>query len=103
MNTAQKILDQIKALDSTLLVSIGAKGFLSAKADGTNKGYLQFKVSNCYNVSNGTNIRITLEYNDTYTVKAFTVRKVGLEDNIIAEIKDICSDNLVITINEIVG
>ena len=107
MNTAQQILDQIKVLDPFLLIDIGAKDFVSSKANGKHKGWLQFKVSNCMKVSNGTNVRITLEYDDTYTVKTFSMRKIrntmdySFKD--IEELKDTQVANLVEAINKVVG
>lgn len=107
VNTAQVILDQIKVLDPFMLMDIGAKGFESSKANGKHKGWLQFKVSNCMKVSNGTNVRITLEYDDTYTVKTFTMRKVrNTMDTVskdIEEIKDVGNGNLTEVITKVLG
>ena len=94
------ILEQIKGMDSRALWAWGSKDFISAKESSKNLGYLEFKCTNNPNYKS-IKIRITLEFNDTYTVMAYTMYKY--EPKIKHIIRDVYFDSLVETIDEILG
>ena len=73
---ANTIKEQIMAIDYWALAQWGANSYLGSAKNENDEGWLSFKVQNCPSVTNGTYIRITLKWDDTYTVKVHKFRKV---------------------------
>jgi len=109
MNVPETIIEQLNSMDPRALWAWGAKDLVGTSTPSKQDcfGYLMFKTSNCPKVVNGTRIKITLEFNDTYTVKCFTVRKIrgkaDYKETIIAEEKDVYFDQLIPVIDNMVG
>jgi len=105
--TAETIWNQLNTMDKMAVWAWGTNKLVASKPTKDHNGFLEFRVVNCPNVVNGTRVRITLEYNDTYTVKAYTVRKVrGKADyatKVYCEAEQVYVDMLIETIDRIVG
>lgn len=106
MNTANTILEQIKAIDPGALWAWGSKNFVGAKETHEHYGFLEFDATNNPKIKK-CKIRITLEYNDTYTVKAYSTRKVPgkleYKETVYNEYKDVHFPDLVDFIDSILG
>jgi hypothetical protein len=100
MSTAQIILTQIQGLDPRALMAWGAKDLFGAGENKNNLGYLEFRATNNPNYRS-IKINITLEFNDTYTVTAYTRYK--MEKKIKAEFTDVYFDSLIDIIDKILG
>lgn len=91
---AKTILDQIKAIDGFALMSWGVKDLLVI-----GKG-VQFKTSGM--VKNKVTVQVVLdEGKDLYVVKFYKVRK--MVPNLIKEVSDVFVEDLVSTIDAVVG
>ena len=101
------ILDQLQTMERQALWAWGAHKYMIGKANKEHNGYLVFVVVNCPNVPQNTRIKITLEYNDTYTVKAYKARKVrgkmDIQEKVFCEATDVYVETLIETIDRIVG
>ena len=107
MRTADIILDQIKTIDSRALWAWGAKKLVAGEPTKDHDGFLQFTVVNCPNVPQNTTVRITLGYDDVYTVKIFKSRKIRgkmeVKETVFCEAEGVYVDMLIETIDRIVG
>lgn len=107
LRVAKTIKEQLMGMDYWALGAWGARAYKGMERSEENLGFLEFKVFNCPKVPNGTSVRITLEFNDTYTVKTYTVRKVKnkfeWKENVISEREDVYFDELVSHIDNVVG
>ncbi len=105
--SAETIWDQLNTLNKMAVWAWGTNGLVSSKPNKDHNGFLEFKVRNCSKVPNGTRIRISLAYNDTYTVKAYTVREVrGKADyavKTLSEMDIVYVDMLIDVIDGMVG
>jgi hypothetical protein len=104
--TPQIILDQLNGMDRAALWAWGSKNLVGTSIDKKSLGWLEFTATNCPNTKSAK-VRITLEYNDTYTVKVYNIRKVRgkseYKEKVLCEVKEVYFDTLIETIDRIVG
>ena len=118
MNVAEIIAFQIKTIDPLAFFSWGTTDLTEFSPTEEHLGALRFKVRNFVTFKGSAFVRVTLNFDDTYTVKLYkhrnytkTLRTKVLEDNyspkdlerIITELSGIYADQLVPTIDTILG
>jgi hypothetical protein len=105
-STPQIILNQINTMDKRAFWAWGSKKFVGSANDSKSLGWLEFTATNCPNTKSAR-VRITLEYNDTYTVKVYNIRKIrgkaDYKESVLCEASDVYFDTLIDTIDDIVG
>ena len=103
---AKEIMNQINAIDRRAFWAWGASEFISGdgKVVGLDKdceGFLRFKTVNCPKLRRGGKILIALMYDDTYSIVAYRIS--GSNVKIVAKVEDVYAEDLISTIDEIVG
>jgi hypothetical protein len=118
--TAKTIIQQINGLDPMAFSAWGTSALTSFSCSEDDLGSLRFTVRNCSNFKGTAFIKVTLDFNDTYTVRLYKHRNhtkalkakmladefVYTEDefiNVLAQESGVYFDQLVDTIDRIVG
>ena len=74
LEVAKTIKSQIIAADPLALMSYGARNFCGADMNKENYGWLSFTISNTRVYAQPVTVKISLQFNDTYTVEVFRTR-----------------------------
>lgn len=93
LQTAKTIKTQIDSLDPRALFSYGAKDYIGSEPTDKHNGFLMFSVGGTRLYKQRVRVKITLEYNDTYTVEVYRVRGVNVTD--LFKMTDVYCDMLV--------
>jgi len=102
MNVFKQILEQINAIDPMALYAWGVKNISVGKVDGQHEGIILHQVKGS-KIKGKTSIMVVLdEALDLYTVKMYRYKRYA-EVQMVKEIPGVYAEDLVRTINELVG
>lgn len=113
---ANTIKYQINTIDPRAFWAWGTSDLVGYPASDEDLGALGFRVRNVPNIKGVANVKITLEGNDTYTIKVYKLKnftktlrakvlageEVNLE-TVIEEVSDVYAEDLVRFIDKILG
>ena len=74
LTVANTIKFQINTLDPMAFFAWGTKDLVGYPASDTDLGALGFSVRNCPNIKGVGHVKITLNFDDTYTVKVYKLK-----------------------------
>lgn len=99
MTVPETILHQIKAQDPRALWAWGARDLVGDK--NKKLGALTFTVANNPKVKQTARVEIVLDYDDTYTVSVYKIRKCQRRD--VKVVEGVYFDQLIEIIDDILG
>ena len=117
--TASTIIHQIKSIDSVALMCWGSSDFTIVNGGESHLGGLRFVVRNCRTFKGTAFVKVTLDFNDTYTVKLYKHKRLTKKlrtkfiddpdfkpadfENVIGEVSGVYNDMLVDIIDSLTG
>lgn len=101
MYVSKQILDQINAIDPMALYAWGVRNISVGKVDGRNEGVILHGVKGS-KTKGKTSIMVILNALDLYTIKMYRHKRYA-EIELVREIPGVYAEDLVKTIDELVG